>query len=1076
MPVYLRVLVEIDRAKLEREARQIERDLEDAGTSGGEGFSKGFGRGVQKSSPKIEQAMQRLERAQLKVSDASGKVAVEQERLNSLQSRGVSDSGRLAAASERIASARRAESTAIRQVHRSTEDYGRTLSALTPSLNQISSASSSAASGLVSVGQSVGALGRVAGPAAITAIGVGLVDLAGIAASASKSLLLLPAALTMAGAGFATLKLGLSGFSDAVSAIGDNKKFSEALLQLAPNAQQAAIAIHNLMPEFDNLRRATQDSLFAGVGNQIQQLTSTFLPSLQSMTTSIASSFNQMAHGVGDMLMAPQNAAAVEGIMTNIGQAFQNLAPAATSVAQAFLDITSVGAQFLPQIASGASDLASKFAAFIHEAAATGKLNEWLSQGLETVKELGRAAGIMVEAFLRLAPVGEKLLPDVVNLLSKTLAVLPTIAELAAPLGPAFGLWATALAPAVTLLNAAVSAVAFLSGNTEAIARGNLISGQINAAVAAAGGGGALPGADRTPEQRAINRTGRPDLPTTPQGVYSGAPWVLSTKPDTGGGSKPSKQERLDAIIAGLDPSTWKVDPFAGMPAIGPQQGPINQRSLLEAQHSVISQAHDLEESRKKRLALEKDNTATAQEVNDAKWQELEDGWKLQDAQQKLAETARGTAKNTKQGMNELTAALDPDLGISRGLAGLADNLVRFIGSVALAGPMAKANAIANASPSQGGYGLFGVMGAQGVFGPRFTGIDPNAASAGIPGATTYPGATYPGATYPGAASPAAYPGAYPGDASLLSHIPADGKYVWGGGDLTAGLADCSSSVEDLVNILDGAPTAGRGMSTANASTWLPAHGFLPTSTPVPGSFQVGFSPSHMQATLPQGTNFNWGSNASAAQGGVGGSGAWDPSFDQHYYRPVTTWSPAVAPGNAGGGAPQQPVYGGLAPPAVGGGGGGVGITPGGTLDSAIGAAAAGLDVLAPGAGQAAQTGIKLANRAVQYAGQAAGIGVSGLMETFLPTGGSELANSNWLTRIAGGIASAAPQLPNIAGGNPNDPNLQTAQQGGAAPGPQVTVNYQNNGAPEDRAGYDLSKNLEAMNYTGMTGAGGPPR
>jgi hypothetical protein len=120
-----------------------------------------------------------------------------------------------------------------------------------------------------------------------------------------------------------------------------------------------------------------------------------------------------------------------------------------------------------------------------------------------------------------------------------------------------------------------------------------------------------------------------------------------------------------------------------------------------------------------------------------------------------------------------------------------------------------------------------------------------------------------------------------------------------------------------------------------------------------------------------------------------------------------------------------------------------------------------------------------LANRAIQYAGQVAGIGVGGLMETFLPTGGSELANSNWLTRIAGGIASAAPQLPNVAGGTPgpNDPGLQTVHQGtGAPPGPQVTVNYQNNGAPEDRAGYDLSKNLEAMNYTGMAGAGGPPR
>lgn len=72
---------------------------------------------------------------------------------------------------------------------------------------------------------------------------------------------------------------------------------------------------------------------------------------------------------------------------------------------------------------------------------------------------------------------------------------------------------------------------------------------------------------------------------------------------------------------------------------------------------------------------------------------------------------------------------------------------------------------------------------------------------------------------------------------------------------------------------------------------------------------------------------------------------------------------------------------------------------------------------MAPGAGQAAQVGIKLANRAIQYGAQVAGIGASGLMETFLPRGGSKLANKSWLTKIAGGIAGARPAIPNLAGG-----------------------------------------------------------
>lgn len=121
-------------------------------------------------------------------------------------------------------------------------------------------------------------------------------------------------------------------------------------------------------------------------------------------------------------------------------------------------------------------------------------------------------------------------------------------------------------------------------------------------------------------------------------------------------------------------------------------------------------------------------------------------------------------------------------------------------------------------------------------------------------------------------------------DAALLSQIR-PGQYTQGQADLTKGLADCSSSVEDLVNLMDGMPTAGREMSTGNAAQWLTSRGFVPGT--MPGAFNVGFNGGHMQATLPDGTPFNWGSDAAAARGGVGGTGAFDPSFTQQFYRPV---------------------------------------------------------------------------------------------------------------------------------------------------------------------------------------------
>lgn len=92
----------------------------------------------------------------------------------------------------------------------------------------------------------------------------------------------------------------------------------------------------------------------------------------------------------------------------------------------------------------------------------------------------------------------------------------------------------------------------------------------------------------------------------------------------------------------------------------------------------------------------------------------------------------------------------------------------------------------------------------------------------------------------------------------------------------------------------------------------------------------------------------------------------------------------------------------------------------------------AGAASMFPG-GALAQTGIKLAERGIEYAGQVASIGVQGLMETFLPTGGSELANNNWITRIAGAVAGSAPAISNMAGGQSNP---EGGPGGGLPPGP----------------------------------------
>ena len=146
--------------------------------------------------------------------------------------------------------------------------------------------------------------------------------------------------------------------------------------------------------------------------------------------------------------------------------------------------------------------------------------------------------------------------------------------------------------------------------------------------------------------------------------------------------------------------------------------------------------------------------------------------------------------------------------------------------------------------------------------------------------------------------------------------------------------------------------------------------------------------------------------------------------------------------------------------------GGGIGVS--GMAMDALMAGTSALDVMAPGAGAAAKIGIQLANRTIKYAGQNAGIIASGVLDTITPSGDnpkSSIGNS-WFGKILGGVASAAPALPNVAGGKGQQalPPGQGAQPGGAG-GNTInnTVNLTNNKATEDMAGNQAVREMGAM-------------
>ncbi|MEW5808567.1 MAG: hypothetical protein AB1925_03860 [Actinomycetota bacterium] len=1055
MAVHLDVQTQFDDRSVRSTADDLQRYLKRSGDSAGQGYADG----ITKSTPKIEQAMK-------KVADATGKVRVEQEKYNQVLKEGGDDAAKKVAQYERLSKAQRDHALVTRTAAREIQD-----------------ATSSAGASFMQLGTAVGSLSRLGGPVVMAGLTVGVVKLAGVAAAASGALGVLPAAIGGVATAVGTLKLATMGLDDAFENMNDPEKFAESLGSLAPSAQQAMLSIRSMMPALTELQQATQDALFGGVGQQLTQVVNTTLPTVERMTTGVAGAFNSMFTELTQELQTPEIQASLNNITTNVVQAFQSLTPAVEPLTQAFTDLTSVGASFLPEIAQGAANAAQSFADFVSEARQSGQLQEWISDGLGTMKELGGIALDVGRAFVQLAEVGKTELPE----------LGAEIKSLADNMNAFIEVTKTA-AHTIQLITDPINGVQGFMEQLGIIdpqtvqgptGNGNLPPGM-------SGGGGSF-----GPGPSSLSGFG---LPST---VDRSIPWDqlspadkwlradAAAHPQGNSALQPGMYRRRDGSIGYTAPPSLQTGGRPGVagssstaslpqsPSLPIQYTPTAglPSSIANAITRLDEAKHDVAEKEARVNQLQESNVATADEIQKAKndlakaeQDRLQADRALNDAKISAANQQTKQIQGVSQSLQEFGAQLDSDFGISKGLPGIVENLVKMAGNIIAAPALMQLQAISNANPNQGS-GLIGMLGSAGAFGPQY-----------MPGAAAQSG--YSGYTPAPSIGPLPLQG-YPGDAALLANVPA-GRYTQSQrGDLTQGLADCSSAVEDLVNILDGRSTAGASMYTGNASQWLQSRGFLP-GMGGPGDFRVGFNSGHMQATLPGGTPFNWGSDASAANRGIGGTGADDPAFTSHFFRPMSAGpltgatgypmpdlygaantNPMLTPGIAPAGLQTQAASGqgmlgapaGMAYPSAGGGGfQGLGGLPMAALSTAASAM--------PGVGAAAQVGMQLANRVIAYGGQVAGIGISGLLET-LSVGDNPMGSfgNSWLGKAAGGFAGARPALPNMAGKPVNAPEGQPSQMDSLAQkgGNVANINITNQGATPDQNGKDVAAHTAAM-------------
>ena len=248
-------------------------------------------------------------------------------------------------------------------------------------------------------------LGKMSSPTGLVALTAAGATVSKVLPIASAALLALPAAASVAGAAFATVATATSGMGDAMSAMadGDAEKVSEAMAKLSPAAQETVKAMHGVRTSFDGVRKATQESVFFGMAQRVNELGTKYLPILQRGMVSVGGSINAMAAASMAAMSTPLFQGAVAQVFDTTRVAIGNLTPIVTGLLHALPNLIAVGAPLVDMFTQWLGGLLGAKL----ELLATAEGMAWMQAKVETAKaafsDLGGVLGPIWQAISTLS-------------------------------------------------------------------------------------------------------------------------------------------------------------------------------------------------------------------------------------------------------------------------------------------------------------------------------------------------------------------------------------------------------------------------------------------------------------------------------------------------------------------------------------------------------------------------------------------------------------------------------------------------------------------------------------------------
>lgn len=217
------------------------------------------------------------------------------------------------------------------------------------------------------------------------------------------TLAIMPAVILAAAGAAVVLKVAMAGVGDAVKAAfsQDIDKFNESLKKLAPEAQNFAKALFEVVKQSKGIQQALQNALFKDTGPIVAQLAETF-KQLAPTAQLVAQGFNAILLEILKFANTPQFILAVSSAMQGLSEFLKLMAPGFAPLLKGFADLAAQGGKFFDAFGNDIGNALAKFGEFLGKVD-VGALFERAGTVIQNLsgllQSLGSIIGSVVDAF-----------------------------------------------------------------------------------------------------------------------------------------------------------------------------------------------------------------------------------------------------------------------------------------------------------------------------------------------------------------------------------------------------------------------------------------------------------------------------------------------------------------------------------------------------------------------------------------------------------------------------------------------------------------------------------------------------